>query len=289
MYEQKQLRKIMNQIGLVLCLTSVFMLGSFLLLKQISPSSLSGGLPYFLGCICIFLLLLVWKNPSYFRHAIFAKRQKMTLRDFFIFYSFLILFQVLFSFLSGIMEWAVNLFGYSLQKSIDAATTPDYSANMILYTWFAGPVIEELLFRGAVLRSLLPYGEKLAIVVSAVLFGFYHANFYQGIFAVLIGFVFAYIALRFSIFWSIFLHIVNNSLLAFSTSSELPSSIAAVVYMVFAIAGVYQCIEKRKTLRAYLKREKIGKQKLIGMFTAVFLLIFLISQIAIASLDITAI
>lgn len=289
MNERKQLRKTMNQIGLVLCLTCVFMLGCFLLLKFISPSSLTGGLPYFLGCICILLLLLIWKNPSYFRHEVFAKKQKMTLRDFFIFYSLLILFQVLTTFLSDIMEWAVNLFGYSLQESIDAATTPNHSSSMILYAWFAGPVIEELLFRGAVLRTLLPYGEKLAIIVSAVLFGFYHANFYQGIFAVLLGFLFAYIALKFSIFWSILLHIVNNSLLTFLTSSELPPSIYAIIYAVFAIAGVYQCIEKRKTIQTYLKREKIGKQKLIGMFTAVFLLIFIVSQIAIATLGITAI
>lgn len=81
-----------------------------------------------------------------------------------------------------------------------------------LFVCFAAPVGEELLFRGAILKSLLPYGTKFAIIISATLFGLVHGNFEQIPFALFAGLIFAYITIKTdSLFYAIILHIFNNS------------------------------------------------------------------------------
>ena len=51
--------------------------------------------------------------------------------------------------------------------------------------------VEELLFRGAVLSQLLPYGKTVAVLTSAVLFGLMHQNADQFLYTTLAGIVLA--------------------------------------------------------------------------------------------------
>lgn len=74
------------------------------------------------------------------------------------------------------------------------------------------PVVEELLFRGMVLHSLRKYGDGFAIVASAMLFGLYHGNFVQMVFAFIAGLVMALVVVRTGSLWtSILIHFINNS------------------------------------------------------------------------------
>ena len=62
----------------------------------------------------------------------------------------------------------------------------------------AAPVLEEFLFRGLIYRRLRTYCTfPVALVVSALLFGVYHGNVVQGIYAFLLGAVMAYVYERF--------------------------------------------------------------------------------------------
>ena len=81
---------------------------------------------------------------------------------------------------------------------------------MLLYAGFFGPITEEFFFRGAGLRGLERYGKIFAIVMTAILFGLFHANFDQLFFAGIIGLGFGYIAFEYNIWWAIFYHIFNN-------------------------------------------------------------------------------
>lgn len=75
------------------------------------------------------------------------------------------------------------------------------------------PIVEEMLFRGAALQSLRRYGDGFAVVASAALFGLYHANFIQMVFAFLCGLAMGYAVIRTgSLLPSILIHFVNNSL-----------------------------------------------------------------------------
>ncbi len=77
-----------------------------------------------------------------------------------------------------------------------------------------GPVLEELLFRGAVTRILLQrYSPAKAIVFSALIFGIFHINPAQIAGATLIGLFLAWIYYRTeSLIPCILVHVLNNSL-----------------------------------------------------------------------------
>lgn len=84
---------------------------------------------------------------------------------------------------------------------------------LLAYVCVIGPLMEETLFRGMILQSLRPWGDRLAIIVSAVLFGITHMNFYQGVPAVLLGLLFGFVAVKAgSIVPTAIMHILYNSL-----------------------------------------------------------------------------
>ena len=82
---------------------------------------------------------------------------------------------------------------------------------MFIYVAIIGPIIEELTYRGMVLRFLDKFDKGVAIVGSGVLFGLMHGNFYQIFMAIGIGIFLGYIAEEYSIKLTILLHIINNT------------------------------------------------------------------------------
>jgi membrane protease YdiL (CAAX protease family) len=76
------------------------------------------------------------------------------------------------------------------------------------------PILEELIFRGIILRGLLNrYHPKKAIIWSAVIFGIAHLNPWQFIAAFSIGLFMGWVYYRTkSIFPGIFIHWFNNSI-----------------------------------------------------------------------------
>lgn len=77
-----------------------------------------------------------------------------------------------------------------------------------------GPILEELLFRGAVTRELLrKYSPAKAILLSGLIFGIFHLNPAQIIGACLIGFLLAWLYYKTrSLMACILIHIMNNGL-----------------------------------------------------------------------------
>lgn len=81
----------------------------------------------------------------------------------------------------------------------------------IISTAIVPAFAEEFAFRGIVMGSLKRYGNTVAIIGSAVLFGAMHQNISQIPFAFLLGLIFAYIDCKFnSILPSIAVHFLNN-------------------------------------------------------------------------------
>jgi membrane protease YdiL (CAAX protease family) len=83
---------------------------------------------------------------------------------------------------------------------------------MLAYAIFIGPIAEELIFRGVTLRCfrrIFPFW--LANICQAVLFGAYHMNWLQGVYAGALGLILGFICEKGgSIYLSIFLHILYN-------------------------------------------------------------------------------
>lgn len=74
------------------------------------------------------------------------------------------------------------------------------------------PIAEEILFRGALLKSFSKYGTGFAVFASSFLFGLMHGNLFQTPFATMGGVVLAYVAVRSGSLWpSIIIHMSINS------------------------------------------------------------------------------
>ncbi len=107
-----------------------------------------------------------------------------------------------------------KFFGFSGEMP----TSPLTNDPQVLFLYFINvvlipPLVEEMMFRGVILQSLRRWGDGLAVVFSAMLFGFYHGNFIQMVFAFLCGLALGYVAVRTnSLLPSILIHMVNNGL-----------------------------------------------------------------------------
>ena len=73
--------------------------------------------------------------------------------------------------------------------------------SVLLPAVLVGPVIEEFLFRKLLLDRIVSWGEARAILVSGILFGLAHGNFFQFFYAFFLGCLFAYVYLRTGKFW----------------------------------------------------------------------------------------
>lgn len=118
-----------------------------------------------------------------------------------------------------------NLVGTSINSVIGAFlgreitdTTSELIENspmwvIILVAVIIGPIVEELIFRKLLMDKLGMYGDRIAIVVSAVAFGIFHGNLYQLFYATLLGFLLAYVYSKTSnILYPIAIHVVINTL-----------------------------------------------------------------------------
>lgn len=63
----------------------------------------------------------------------------------------------------------------------------------ILFICILAPIFEELLFRKIIIDHTRQYGERTAIIFSAIAFGLFHMNLYQIFYAFGIGLIFAFV------------------------------------------------------------------------------------------------
>lgn len=106
-------------------------------------------------------------------------------------------------------------------------------------------LVEEFAFRGVILGSLRKHSDSLAILVSGVMFGLMHGNFTQIPFALVVGLVLGYIAVKTnSLIPGIIIHFINNALsVTLTLISENDNFSDAVLYaangiITFLVAAV---------------------------------------------------
>ncbi len=122
-----------------------------------------------------------------------------------------------------------------------------------LYLVVVAPLAEELIYRGLVLKTIAPYGKKIAIFVSALFFGLMHGNIKQFIGAFICGIIFASVDIKYgSIIPSLIIHSLNNALpTIYNIGSAVDSKILMVAYYVLLYSimfvGIYIFLSKYKT------------------------------------------
>ena len=106
--------------------------------------------------------------------------------------------------LSGAMQ---NDIANPVQQLINSS---DIWINLLIISIFA-PICEEILFRKFLIDRTIKYGAKVSIILSAVLFAFFHGNLNQFFYAFLMGGFFAYVYIRTGkITYTIILHAIVN-------------------------------------------------------------------------------
>lgn len=165
--------------------------------------------------ICATILLLkvpvrkmnadIYKKPKYFGSA---------LGMFPAFYSVSIITNALTMWITSLIK-STN-FNDSF-NTVNELAAPNTACGIILFVQMAviAPLLEEFWFRGLVLESLRPYGNGVAIFISAFLFGLTHANFAQFFYATVFGIFLGYIAISTrSIVTTTVIHAILNSFAA---------------------------------------------------------------------------
>lgn len=154
----------------------------------------------------------------------------------------------------------------ALIEQYDALMETLLGGNVLLslfVTVILAPLAEELLFRGVTLRKatkIMPF--FLANLLQAVLFGIYHGNLIQGVYAFALGLMLGYVAEYFHSIWaSILLHaFVNGSA---EVLSHLPTlltetllgivviSVVGVIFLIIAVKMFPKAKENSNKVKIY--------------------------------------
>lgn len=83
----------------------------------------------------------------------------------------------------------------------------------ILVVGIIAPFAEEFLFRGMIFKTLSKSMSILSvIIIQGMLFGVYHMNLVQGLYATFLGILFGYVTFKTKSLWpAIIMHMVNNT------------------------------------------------------------------------------
>ena len=110
---------------------------------------------------------------------------------------------------------------------------------IFLLTVVAAPIFEEILYRKLLIDRVAHYGDKVAVILSGVLFGLSHGNFYQFFYAFGLGVVFAYVYINTGkLRYTIIFHAIINFLGSIVALHAADNIWFAMAYSIFMLAAV---------------------------------------------------
>lgn len=240
----------------------------------------------------IAILVFYKKQKIAFLPTVKTHHQKLSLKQVAIIIVLLLGCQFVFNQVANIFEVALNVIGFSAKKEVELATVGHHSMMYFLYAAFMGPLVEELVMRGGIAYQLQKYDKVFSIIFSAIVFGFFHMNFVQGVFAFLVGIMLAYIAIEYSFGWAVFFHILNNFgfnliLGTFMTSmvgEAQAETISLTIMSIAAVASVILLGIYRKEIMQYVQENRTVKGTYKVAFSSILGGVFFILCIIVALL-----
>jgi membrane protease YdiL (CAAX protease family) len=150
--------------------------------------------------------------------------------------------------LTSVVMWlSENILHFSLTSPDLAPQVYDAPtiAILVLQIAISPALLEEFAFRGVMMQSLRRYGDKFAIVATALVFALFHGNVVQMLFAFPVGLVLGYFAVSTGSIWtSVLIHFANNLnsvlLLTYSANAGEAAyqSIATIELIASLVLGV---------------------------------------------------
>lgn len=112
---------------------------------------------------------------------------------------------------TGLMTLVQAVTGAPGNNLVAEAVQQSDPAGILLFAVILAPLAEEFLFRGLLYDRLAVFGPGWAVVLTALLFGLFHGNFYQLFYAAGVGLVLGWLKARTGqLRWGIALHMVIN-------------------------------------------------------------------------------
>ena len=219
------------------------------------------------------LFLFVWKDRSFWKEQVFARRKKMSFGLFLVLLCVCMAIQFINSFWVEGLELFMNLFDKSILETLESVSGSSDTVTMFLYASFVAPVTEELIFRGYIQGALSRYGKKFSILCSALFFGIFHGNLIQTPYAFFAGLLLGYVAAEYHIGWAIGIHVFNNFVLAdllTRATSGLSLEIAGAINLILlglatVVTGIVMIV-KLKAIAQYLRDEWLDRRCLKWFF-----------------------
>ena len=144
---------------------------------------------------------------------------------------------------------------------VSKAVGVNRAVPMIIATFVIAPIGEELFFRGVIMGYANRYmPPAIAVLFQGVLFGLYHGNIVQGIYACILGCLLGFVAYKAdTLLASMILHFSINLSVLFIPSvwfeASLRCSIITAGALVLTVLFVWLAMRERKAKKAHLKAE----------------------------------
>lgn len=158
----------------------------------------------------------------------------------------------------------------------------------ILYVTIIAPIIEEIIFRGWMLKVLKKYGTVTAIIISSLTFGIFHGTVYQSIPTIFIGIILAILTIKSkSLIPSMIVHLCSNTLSVLQeyiniSNIMLEQLFSIIIVVISLVIIIYLIITNIKKILNYLKKI-INSLTLIP--TSISYVLFLLIYVSIIVFD----
>ncbi|MDR1042613.1 MAG: CPBP family intramembrane metalloprotease [Clostridiales Family XIII bacterium] len=169
------------------------------------------GLISIIGAVASLPIFLVLRGKRLFTKDVTESHAPLSALSFIKLWIIAMGAQLVFDVGAYLMNELLKSSGHSVTELLDQSMRTLETPTGLLYICIVGPIVEELIFRGAIMRSLERFGLNFSIVISSLIFGLFHIFTVQAIFAFFMGLILGYLASRYSIKWSILAHIMINS------------------------------------------------------------------------------
>jgi membrane protease YdiL (CAAX protease family) len=271
---KKGLRKVMNKLSgmlmlymlsqAVIMLILTIVMGIYIVVSSLASESATniqdyidyGGWIFLISFVLSMFVILLYRKKEIFTVDLKKKDKHMTPKEFLKIICFFMAASFVGSMLVYAIECIASSFGFTFSKIItdDVINLP---GTMTIYVCLIGPILEEIVFRGAVLRMLEGYGKIFAIIISSLMFSLIHGNIGQSVNAFLLGLVMSYVTLEYSIKWSMLLHIINNYIFAYLLEGYMELSKAVLPQFIYY--GMFISALGTAIALSIWKREKISE------------------------------
>lgn len=273
------MKKIVNISMLLITINFLRVIVGFVIEKMTGSSDkitlaiIYGLTAYILDIPMIYYFIRNNKKKKYF-----VTKEKMNIGSFIGCFALMALITAIIGIISLVFKLKI--------ESNDNSILPDYPTlylNMTLFsTIIIAPIIEEMIFRGVIMNDLKEYGYKTAIIINSVLFGLAHTEIEKVIITIFLGIIFSYVAYRYSLRYSILLHMVwnlNSSMGSIFYYNKMPDEIIiwfiGVLSLALIVISIFGIIKKKYIMIFSIFRLSIEDKKNMILFlknNAIFLI-----------------